>query len=434
MCDTFIAAASATKHHQTLFAKNSDRPPNEAQHLLSVPAMKYEAGEYVACTYIRIPQIKETLAILLSKPFWMWGAEMGVNEAGVAIGNEAVFSKIPANKEPALLGMDLLRLALERATTSKEAVDIIAALLEKYGQGGNCAHKGELYYHNSFLIADPQQAWVLETIDRDWAAHQVDELYSISNVLTLQSKWDIASPGIESYAAKAQSGVDLSRDYSDFLYTTFSNARARCELTSTTLKGHLGAIEIDTMAGILRNKGDHPDPSASLSRSNVCMHAGFGPVKISQTTASMIAVLDNNYPLVFATGTSAPCTGIFKPVWIDTPLPEMGPAPNDFNDRETLFWAHEHLHRAVLRNYDKRINTYATKRDQLEKEFISGAVERSKAPFEERSAYSALCFKRAADAEREWLIQVSAIPEKPSFMQLLQNTAWNRFNKDAQLE
>ena len=166
MCDTLIASAKVTKNNTAIFAKNSDRPPNEAQYLAWFPAKTHSAGEKVQCTYLEIPQVKETNAVLLSKPFWMWGGEMGVNEHGLAIGNEAVFSKVPANKEPALLGMDLLRLALERAANPSEAVSVIVGLLEEFGQGGNCIQTGKLYYHNSFLIAGPGQSWVLETVDR----------------------------------------------------------------------------------------------------------------------------------------------------------------------------------------------------------------------------------------------------------------------------
>jgi secernin len=101
-----------------------------------------------------------THGVLLCKPVWMWGAEMGANDVGVAIANEAVFaSRVSPRREPALLGMDLLRLALERSATADAAVSVIAALVESHGQGGNCAFRGSFYYHNAFLIAD---RWVQE--------------------------------------------------------------------------------------------------------------------------------------------------------------------------------------------------------------------------------------------------------------------------------
>lgn len=63
------------------------------------------------CTYIEIQQVAHTHAIILSKPAWIWGAEMGSNEHGVCIGNEAVWTKLwsPDDLEERLIGMDYLR-------------------------------------------------------------------------------------------------------------------------------------------------------------------------------------------------------------------------------------------------------------------------------------------------------------------------------------
>ena len=88
MCDTLGRISG----EYAFFAKNSDRSPNEAQVLEYHTAQTDLSGE-VNCTYISIPQAKSTYAVLLSRPSWMWGAEMGVNSCGLCIGNEAVFTK-----------------------------------------------------------------------------------------------------------------------------------------------------------------------------------------------------------------------------------------------------------------------------------------------------------------------------------------------------
>ena len=63
------------------------------------------------CTYIEIDQATHTHAVLLSKPAWMWGAEMGANEHGVCIGNTGVATKLCGSDdaEEKLLGQDLVR-------------------------------------------------------------------------------------------------------------------------------------------------------------------------------------------------------------------------------------------------------------------------------------------------------------------------------------
>jgi len=181
MCDTFVALGNATYDGSVIFGKNSDREPNEAQELVLIPHTMHEKKGHVNCTYINIPQVPETNAVLLSKPFWIWGAEMGANEHGVVIGNEAVFTKVPYQKEPGLIGMDFIRLALERATSAD-----------------GFSHK--MYYHNGFLIADRHEAWVLETAGKHWAAEKVQEIRSISNVISIRSHWDRASDELVSFA------------------------------------------------------------------------------------------------------------------------------------------------------------------------------------------------------------------------------------------
>lgn len=66
------------------------------------------------------------------------------------------------------------RLALERSSSAREAWHVITDLLERYGQGGSCREDPTSFcYHNTFLLADRAEAWVLETAGRLWAVQRI---------------------------------------------------------------------------------------------------------------------------------------------------------------------------------------------------------------------------------------------------------------------
>lgn len=441
MCDTMLALANATADGSVLFAKNSDRDPNEAHQLLHVPACTYPPGSFVQCTYISIPQVKRTHAVLLSKPFWIWGAEMGANEHGVVIGNEAVFTRVPQEKEPALLGMDLLRLALERSTNAYEALKEITSLLEKYGQGGNCGFSHKMVYHNSFLIGDQEDGWVLETAGREWAAVRVHGVRSISNAITITNFWDLASPGLVEYAirrgwCRSRDDFDFSRCYSEPVFTNFGAGRYRQACSSRLLKAKEGSLTLADMMSFLRYHGEGAEenwrPDGALFGSQVCMHYGFGPVRINQTTGSMVSQMKKGESLHWFTGTAAPCTSIFKPVWIDAGLPAGDPDPVGTADDASLWWRHERLHRSILEDYPARQAAFAADRDALERDFVNGAEALPWRDVKSRLAYSTTCFQMADQAEQKWHDKVKGVPThaKNTFYY---RSAWRNVNRQAGL-
>jgi len=441
MCDTIAATASATADGITLFGKNSDREPNEAQNLCHIPGRKHDPGASVNCTYISIPQVARTNAVMLSKPFWMWGAEMGVNQHGLAIGNEAVFTRVPYEKRPALTGMDLLRLALERAATARSAVQIITDLLEIHGQGGNCGHAHKLFYHNSFLLADPASVWVLETAGRHWAAKQIDGIYAISNKLTLENTWDMASDDLVTFAVQkgwCRSAEDFSfaRCYSDFLYTRFSSSEHRRARAMARLDADRGRLGVADFFAILRDHGDASSdsfrPDQGLFRAQICNHAGWGPVRVSQTTGSLVSRLEPGAATHFVTGTAAPCTSLFKPVWIDTPtVGDEHPAGEAF-DSQSLFWEHEVLHRLVLKDYRQGMRVMTQQRDQLEADLLDRALAASKSDLSERQAMVREAFNNSRDLDSECRAALKRLTGAKT-QNFLHSHAWRKWNKTAGL-
>lgn len=338
MCDTLVVV----REGRVLFAKNSDRDPNEAQRLDWVPAAEHVEGSPLRCTWTVIPQVRRTHALLLSRPFWMWGAEMGANEHGVVIGNEAVFTDQP-HEQQGLLGMDLLRLGLERAASAEQAVQVITELVHRHGQGGRCGYAQPGFrYHNSFLIADHRGAFVLETAGRDVATERVDQgARAISNGLTLAPLLPRADR-IRGLVARCR--VRRAR-----MESLGASARAPAEL-----------------AAALRDHG--PDADAPrYSRLNgamaaPCMHHG-GLLAGSQTVASWVAELRADGARHWATGTAAPCLSLFRPLDVHTPAPAG--APEGAPDPSSLWWRFEALHRELLKD-PVAARDMCAERDQLE--------------------------------------------------------------------
>jgi dipeptidase len=453
MCDTLVAVGDATADGSVILAKNSDRQPNEAHVLAHSPHANHTTGATVQCTYIEVPQVPETYEVILSKPFWIWGCEMGANECGVAIGNEAVFTKEPYDKQPGLIGMDMARLALERCDTARKALDLIVDLLETYGQGGNCGFRHKEYYHNAFVIADPSEAWVLETAGSYWVAERVQSVRSISNGLTIGGEWDLASQGMVEHAlekgwCKSRDEFHFAQCYSDRLYTRLDGCRPRQRRSTELVHARRGQVDVLTMMDALRDHGPEAiedptwNPGKGLTMNSLCVHASMGPLRPSQTTGSMVAHLAADLQTFWLTGTAAPCTSIFKPAYLGgSGLPAMGPEPTGVYDLDSLWWSHERLHRRVIRDYGTRLPLYREQREILEASFVVEAEElrtklRTVSTAERASqltAFTRSCFDRAGDATGRWTKAVSAAPvrKRPP---ILFSLAWDILNRQAKFE
>ncbi len=350
MCDTQVLITD----DMVWFAKNSDREPSEPQPVVRLPAARGDSTRTLHTTYLEIPQSSERHAVILSKPVWCWGAEMGVNDQGVAIGNEAIFSR-RVSRTKALLGMDLVRLGLERGATARAALDVMTALLERHGQGGPAGFRdASFYYDNSFLIADAREAWVLETAGRDWAAKPVESSYAISNRLTLGGEHPLHSAAIPA-------GADFARANDTRLLPHFARARERRELNLRNL-ARAGGGSFARLAFHLRAHSRGNDDPAEGSNRDVCMHAA-GFIRRHQTTGSMIARLTPQGPTALFTGTSAPCLSIFRPASFAGEFSVLAPPEKEI---EAMLWRrHEFLHRRALADPVLRRHLRGT-RDQIE--------------------------------------------------------------------
>ena len=398
MCDTLVSLTD----QGVLFAKNSDRDPNEAQVLRWYPARRHAAGTRLACTWTEIDQAPTTAAVLLSQPWWMWGAEMGANEHGVVMGNEAVFTRRTGSRTPdgTLLGMDLLRLGLERSTSAREAVDVVVGLLEKHGQGGSCSHEHPKFtYDNSYLVADAEGALVLETAGRHWAVEEVrGPGRSISNGLTIP---------------------DFAKAHADPLRGRVAQCAVRRARTQASASR--ATSPADLMAA-LRDHGPTGSPHWSIVNGALaapCAHAG-GRVTSTQSTSSWVADLGGG--LHWATGTSAPCTSLFKPVRVGEPAEvEPSAAPTATFDAAYVWWRHELLHRLVLRDHARATARFVADRDAVERAWLAAPPATADA------------FAEAEALETQWLAALRAadLPDRrPRWLRSM----WSGWDRAAGLD
>lgn len=363
-CDTLVVLGPHTRDGHTLLAKNSDRPATECQPLCWLPRATHSPGSPVRCQYVEVSQAPETLAVLGSRPWWLWGFEHGVNERGVAIGNEALHTREqPA--ETGLLGMDLVRLGLERGRTAAEATRVITDHLERHGQGGSAAYGGTRRYHNSFIVADPTEAWVLETSGRHWVARRVRERAAISNLATIADDWDEGSTGIEAYAADRGWWRPAPGRRFDFR-AAFEDPepRYRAEARYAASCRFLAAAGRPAVADVMRHLRDHHDGGTVHHPGrkegdplgwSVCMHP---EPATGATAAGMVAELprDPALPVVAWCALTTPCTSVFLPfaLPLGAPLPAPLATGRGEPDRASAWWRLKALGDAVMRDPQAR--------------------------------------------------------------------------------
>jgi hypothetical protein len=215
--------------------------------------------------------------------------EHGVNDAGLAVGNEAVWTtQNPAGVPDALVGMDLVRLALERAGSARAGVEVVVDLLGRHGQGGAGHEGGKEPYWSSFLLADPHEAFVVETSGTDHAVEQVERTRAISNRTTIASfdaEHGLRHPLID---ARVQGRLDASN-------ACLAHEPISVADLQTHLRSHEGGADGWT----------------------VCMHAE------QATTAGMVVPLPEHGPRIAHVVLGSPCRSLFVPVVIGEALGDV---------------------------------------------------------------------------------------------------------------
>lgn len=282
MCDLLCALPAAT-NGPTLFAKNSDRPPDEPQVFEWWPSRRIDAP--TPATHVAVPADtsgrERSLVVFGSRPTWGWGIEQGVNEAGVAAGNATIYTTLdPRGAPDGLTGMDLVRLVLERCASAQAGVALIEELLATVGQGGSGHADARRPYWSSFLLADPHSAYLVETSGNDLAVEEVVDVRATSNRTTIAA-FDHRRHPKQPVEVRVDPRLRASR-----------RVLAERPVTVASLTAHLASHEGGEGGWTVCMHADHPDPA----------HA-------QATTAAMVAELPSGGAPVVHHLTGSPCVG-----------------------------------------------------------------------------------------------------------------------------
>lgn len=372
MSGTMVIAPAASPDGAMYFGKNSNRTAGECQIVITLPAVQRDSNTLLKCTHLTIPQTPRRNGVILSQPWWAWGGEMGANDHGVVVGCEAVNTR-DHEPEPGLTGMDLVRLGLERGNSAEDILSIITSLLQIHGQG-ELYRIGNYYYglDSSFIIADANTAWILETAGRHWVARKIRNQAVLSSELTIRKDFDRNSYAMPQYArrkgwTRREEDIDFAATFGRRLLRAFRGTRQRRAILQDGLaRINRDLPQLSIMRLLRSRKASH---TRSQSKSDVALHAS-GRTHPIQTTGSMVACVSKRRQDFYFTGTSAPDLSIFKPVHFNLPLENelQGEDLSSYHEG-SLWWRHEKLHRAML--LAPHPDTDFTKeRDELEQSLL----------------------------------------------------------------
>ncbi|XP_055715851.1 secernin-1 [Phlebotomus papatasi] len=262
--ECFVVLQPFAEGGGAIYGRNSYAARNEVTEVLYFPATEDSAPR--KCSGLEV-EGAPARAVILSGPANANGAaDSGANDKGVAVGLCFTDNEAPSG----LLGIDLVRLGLERGGTACEAVEAIGALVEKYGtEGGSQAPKA------SFVICDPQEAWFVSVVGNLWAAEQISEGFRASpRGLNVSTKIDKCSSDLQE---KAQSlGVWDGSGSFDFAasFSASGSTEASFPLNSPSAEG---AFSLTHMFQLMRAEELHQEAVVSshvstLSASGVSCH------------------------------------------------------------------------------------------------------------------------------------------------------------------
>ncbi|OQY09137.1 MAG: hypothetical protein B6I29_04035 [Marinitoga sp. 4572_148] len=207
-----------------------------------------------------------------------------------------------------------------------------------------------------YLIADFNEAYILETAGNNWVLKKVEDIYSISNSITIRSDYIKSS---------LNEKIDFKKKFEKKLIAKIASGDFRRNITLNELKKRKGEIDVIDMLKITRihNKSKN---FFNGSLKNICMHSKS--LISSETTGSLIVKLKEGNIYIYATLSPRPCSSIYKPITFDNKNILF-----DENDVEKAvkYWKNRKILALRIGMDENLKKIFMIKRDLIESELIS---------------------------------------------------------------
>lgn len=175
-CDGVVVGKAASADGAVLVGHNEENALDRVLEFHRIPRQKHTVPSAVALDRGgRIEQVPETQGFLWSENPGLYFSDGYLNESGVAVASiqcltrEDGYDALVARGEirDGGIGYMLRRLVALRAKTSREAMELMGSLVERFGY----TDSGRTY-----VVADANEAWVVEVVrGRRWVAQRVPD-------------------------------------------------------------------------------------------------------------------------------------------------------------------------------------------------------------------------------------------------------------------
>jgi len=233
-----------------------------------------------------------------------------------------------------------VRLVLERSRTALQAVEVASSLIERYGSDENHIAITSPEGDNAFLIADPKEAYAMESAGRHWVYQEVREVRASTNARVVRQDWDRISQGLASHAIEQGwwPGDGSKLDFAGALKEDLgdqSDAMHRWGRATLLLQEQNGHIDVPFLRILLSDhhvEGGASEDGRGLESDprSLCQHWGTDG---NGTSASLISRLSSDpasLPMAWC-AFGPPCANVYFPIFLDGDVPsalvEKGPEP-----------------------------------------------------------------------------------------------------------